>query len=263
MKIYWKVVLGVIAVLLCGVFYVCTNVQKKEVAVLEGFAAGEAVAGQENLQGRTGTAESFQNTAAPDTAALDTTASDTATSNTAASDRTELSDIRSSGKESVYIDIGGEVKKPGVYQFDHEPRLVEVIEKAGGFTKRADSSSVNQAQTVSDGTQVIIASKSGKGGGNSSQNSGESGDGNNAAGVRTEQNDTVDDSGGPGTDGKVDLNTASKEQLMSLTGIGESRAKDILSYREEKGGFQSIEDIMKVPGIKDGIFNQIKDNIKV
>ena len=66
-----------------------------------------------------------------------------------------------------------------------------------------------------------------------------------------------------GADTKVNINTASKEELLSLKGIGDSRAEDIINYRTENGKFAAIEDIMKVPGIKQGAFNKIKDNIKV
>ena len=62
---------------------------------------------------------------------------------------------------------------------------------------------------------------------------------------------------------RVNLNTATKEEFMTLKGIGESRAEDIIRYREESGGFRSIEDIMKVPGIKDAGFQKIKDRITV
>ena len=65
------------------------------------------------------------------------------------------------------------------------------------------------------------------------------------------------------TDTKININTASKEELLSLKGIGDSRAEDIINYRTENGKFAAIEDIMKVPGIKQGAFNKIKDNIKV
>ena len=63
--------------------------------------------------------------------------------------------------------------------------------------------------------------------------------------------------------GLININTATKEQLMTLKGIGESRAEDIIAYRESNQGFKSIEDIMNVSGIKDALFNKIKDNITV
>ena len=63
--------------------------------------------------------------------------------------------------------------------------------------------------------------------------------------------------------GKVNINTATREELMGLTGIGKARAEDIITYRQEKGYFQTIEDIMKVPGIKDKAFEKIQDDITV
>ena len=64
-------------------------------------------------------------------------------------------------------------------------------------------------------------------------------------------------------EGKVNLNTASKEQLMTLSGIGEAKAASIIAYREEHGGFQKIEELMEVEGIKEGVFNKVRDQIRV
>jgi len=71
------------------------------------------------------------------------------------------------------------------------------------------------------------------------------------------------DSAAEPEDGRINLNTASKEQLMTLSGIGESKAETIISYREKNGAFQTIEDLMNIPGIKNGVFEKIKDNIRV
>lgn len=142
-------------------------------------------------------------------------------------------------EEKVYIHICGAVKKPGVYAFLGEPRVVEVVKKAGGFTKKADKDSVNQAQIVTDGTQLVISKKK-----KQSKNTTWQGD-------EPEQSD------------KVNLNTASRDELMTLSGVGESKADAILSYRESNGAFKKIEDIMNIPGIKDGVFNKIKESITV
>lgn len=143
--------------------------------------------------------------------------------------------------EAVYIHVCGEVKKPGVYVFSAPPRASEAVERAGGFTKKADTDCINQAETVSDGTQLKIPPRAGK-----------------AAGKGKKQvlpdKDRTD---------KVNINTASKEELMTLSGIGESKASQILSYREEAGAFRAIEDIMKISGIKEGVFGKIKDKITV
>lgn len=139
---------------------------------------------------------------------------------------------------AVYIHVLGQVKKPGVYRFDKEPRGVEVVERAGGFTKNADKTSVNLALAVSDGTQFVIEDKR-----KAKKKAGTS---------KAEEEDT-----------KVDLNTATQEELQTIPGVGPSKATQIISYRESNGPFKTIEDIMKISGIKEGVFNKIKDSIKV
>ena len=138
----------------------------------------------------------------------------------------------------IYIHIVGAVKKPGVYTFQKKPRVIEVVEKAGGFTKDAVTAEINQAELVEDGTQLAIASQK---------------DFKEKDGQQAEQTET----------GKVNLNTAAKEQLMTLTGIGEAKAIAIIAYREEKGKFQKLEDLMNIPGIKEGVFDKIKSQICV
>lgn len=142
----------------------------------------------------------------------------------------------------VYIHICGAVKKPGVYTFATEPHVMDVVERAGGFTRRADAASVNLAESVPDGTQLVIARRDKK------------------KAVYEEQSSHHDASG---VSDKVNINTASREELMTLSGIGESKAAQIVSYREANGRFQKIEDIMNISGIKEGVFSKIKDYITV
>lgn len=140
----------------------------------------------------------------------------------------------------IYVHIVGAVKKPGVYIFQHKPRVIEVVDKAGGFTKDAVVSMINQAEVVEDGTQLTIAS--------------------------SKDNKKKEKSQKKGTDansGKVNLNQASKEELMTLTGIGEAKAVAIIAYREENGKFQKIEDLMNITGIKEGVFEKIQSQICV
>lgn len=141
----------------------------------------------------------------------------------------------------IYIHICGEVKKPGVYVFEKEPRVVEVVDKAGGFTKNADRSGVNLAESVTDGVQLVIGAK-----------------GNKNTNIKTEAG--AESEKAPG---KVNINQASKEELMTLSGIGESKASQIISYRESHGAFRKTEDIMNISGIKNGVFDKIKDFITV
>lgn len=148
-------------------------------------------------------------------------------------------------EQKVYVHITGAVKKPGVYIFDGKPRVIEVVEKAGGFKKDALKSSINQAEMVEDGAQIVIESKKDK-----KKEAATEGDRDSAGG----QQDNA---------GLLNINTATKEELMTLTGIGESKAMAIISYREENGDFGKIEDIMNITGIKTGVFDKIKDQIKV
>lgn len=149
-------------------------------------------------------------------------------------------------QSTLFVHICGEVVKPGVYELPEESRIYEAVEAAGGFTEAASQSYVNLAQVLEDGCKIEIPALG--------------------------EEPTADASGGvsgmtveSGTEQNtlVDINTATKTELCSLPGIGESRAESILSYREKNGGFAKIEDIMKVEGIKEGMFEKMKDMICV
>lgn len=131
----------------------------------------------------------------------------------------------------IYVYVCGEVCNPGVYVFPKEARVYEAIEAAGGLTAYADASGVNQADVLNDGMMIDVPKHV----------------------FGTEEED----------DGLVNINTASEEELMTLSGIGQSKAKAIISYRTQNGPFQNAEDIMQIPGIKEGVFVKIQDSIKV
>lgn len=197
----------------CGVFYLSANERK---------SSGEVVT------------EQFS----------DEKSSESMDSNETAGDGTPAKEQESKKQNitetHIYIHICGAVKKPGVYTFDKEPRVIEVVEKAGGFTGKADQTSINLAEIVSDGTKLEIVTKGKK-----------------------ENQSNLKKAASGSSDGKVNINTAAKEELMTINGIGESKASQIISYRETNGGFQKIEDIMNISGIKEGIFSKIKDMITV
>lgn len=146
---------------------------------------------------------------------------------------------------AVYI--CGAIKYPGVYHFKEAARVCDVVEAAGGFTKNAAKASVNQARYITDGEQIeIISRKQWK----KSRKQG--------------KNTTSSDNGAASQDnGKININMATETELMALSGVGQSKAKAIIDYRTQSGAFSSVEDIMKVPGIKEGVYNQIKDSITV
>lgn len=149
-------------------------------------------------------------------------------------------------QEVCYVHICGEVNNPGVYEMEEGQRIYQVVERAGGYTDAAAADYLNLAGVVSDGMKLIVPKMI---------------DVQQENGMVMYESDMQDQSGAKS--GKVNLNTASKEVLMSLRGIGEARAEDIMRYREEQGGFDSIEEIMNIPGIKNAAFEKIKDNITV
>ena len=147
---------------------------------------------------------------------------------------------KSSSKDSIYVYICGEVKHPGVYKFSKDVRIVAASKASGGLTSKASAESINQAEKMKDGQQITIPSKK-----------------------QVTKKETTDVNATQSSSGKININTASVEELKTLSGIGESKANDIISYREEHGSFTSPEDIMKIQGIKEGIYNKIKDKITI
>lgn len=142
----------------------------------------------------------------------------------------------------IWVYVCGQVASPGVYELPEESRIYEAVESAGGILEQGAAESVNLAEKASDGQRIYIPSKE------------------EAAAMPAETPD--EGSSGGMNDERVNLNTADKEELMTLTGIGETRAEAILTYREENGSFHSPEDIMNVQGIKEGIYEKIKEQIK-
>lgn len=141
--------------------------------------------------------------------------------------------------------VCGCVKKPGVYRLHFGARTQEAIDAAGGFSEKANQTAWNLAEVLQDGMQVYIPSK------------------DEAKEALNEEQSLGKDLSASQKEDTVNINTASKEELMTLPGIGESRADAVIACREEKGSFTSIEGIKDAAGIGDGIFNRIKDLITV
>lgn len=161
--------------------------------------------------------------------------------------------------EVIYIDVSGAVRNPGVYTLSPESRVYEAIEAAGGMTEEAEPKVLNQARLLKDGEKITVYTRAeieeGKG---------------PAAEASAGHGIPADETAGDGREsslepvsGKVNLNQADKNLLMTLPGIGEVKAEAILRYREEKGGFRSIEEIQQISGIKSKAFEKIKDRITV
>ena len=138
---------------------------------------------------------------------------------------------------TIVVYVTGAVKVPDVYEVNEHSRLHEVIEIAGGFEKDASKESLNLARFVFDGEKIYVplVTDTAKGTSPNGQSQKE----------------------------KISINQGSVQELMTLTGIGETKAEAIISYRKINGPFQRIEDIMKVNGIKDAMYNKIKDDIVI
>lgn len=149
----------------------------------------------------------------------------------------------------IAVYICGAVKHPGVYSLPDGQRICDAIDAAGGFKKSAARSAINLAKVLSDGEQVVVPTKK-QAASYKDNNIGNAENGGDVAGTKA------------GAAGLVNINTASREELMSLPGIGESKADAVIEYRLSNS-FKSIMDIKNVTGIKDGVFNQIKDLITV
>lgn len=136
-------------------------------------------------------------------------------------------------EDSIFVYVCGAVECEGVYELPEGSRVYEAIAAAGGFREDAAVTEINQAEVLKDEVQIYVPTEEEVKKGQASK------------------------------DGKINLNTATKAELMTLSGIGETKADSIIRYREEHGKFQSIEDIKNIDGIKDGLFERIKNSITV
>ena len=144
----------------------------------------------------------------------------------------------------IYVDVKGEVHHPGVYQMKAENRVKDLIEAAGGFTPLADNQKLNLAQLLED-QMVIVVPKKGE-----EVNS-------ELAQAPTSQKKEV------GKEGKVNINTATVEELKTLKGIGEKKAEAIIEYRKKNGSFKNKEELMKVRGIGKKLYESFQERVIV
>ena len=138
--------------------------------------------------------------------------------------------------QNCYVDIKGEVLRPGVYEFSCESRIQEVIKKAGGFTEEADQTKINLAQKITDQMQIIVPNLHSKQEGGVTEGNSEKGNMSNTTPSNSKQ-------------GTVNINTATFEELQTIKGIGKKKAEAILQYRKEHGAFRTKEDLLQVKGI--------------
>lgn len=136
----------------------------------------------------------------------------------------------------IVVYVAGAVKAPDVYEVDEHSRLYEIIEIAGGFLDTASKDSLNLARFVFDGEMIYVYEQASK----------------ESIPVSAEERFS-----------KVSINQANEEELMTVTGIGATKARAIIEFRKVNGPFQKLEDIMKVDGIKDAMFNKFKEEITI
>ena len=163
----------------------------------------------------------------------------------------------------VYVDIKGAVKKPGVYKINSDKKIIDVITIAGGLMENANTDNINLSKKVTDEMVIIIYTDEEVKNSNivdtvikvidkecvcpNIQNDGC---------INTEINDSITN-----VNKTININTATLEELMSINGLGEAKAKAIIKYREENGYFKIIDDLLNVSGIGEALFEKIKEYI--
>lgn len=150
---------------------------------------------------------------------------------------------KESEERYIYVYVCGQIQTPGVYTIPEGSRVCDLFAIAGGFTEGAATDYWNQARLLKDGEMIYVPTKE-------------------EVKDRTFEGDAISDAE-TDTPKKVNINTASKEELLTIPGVGEAKASAILAYREEHGPFSSIEELKKVNGIKDGVFSKMKDYIEI
>lgn len=267
----WRVVLwGILWAMLCPTLGAC-GAQREELFLSEkesiAYGDGSYVAESDvedtdqNREAETNAGNTDQNREAESNAG-DTDQNRKAEPSAGSTDRTELSDASSEETKTLVVHICGAVSAPGVYELPAGSRIIDAVEAGGGFLPEADEACCNLAEEIVDGCQIYIMTKT---------ESCADGQTEKKAGIQTSPDSdmqttdrNVRSNNPPALEnGLVNLNTADIAALMTLPGIGESRAKAIISYREQHGAFAQIEDIMKISGIKQAAFSKIKDKITV
>lgn len=161
------------------------------------------------------------------------TASETGLSDAISEDNMTAVESIQTESQTIYVYICGHVRQPDVYPLAAGTRLYEAIKAAGGALEDADLQQLNLADTLTDGQRIYVPAEG------------------EAVIAAENTEDKV-------SNGLVNINTATAEQLQTLPGIGQAKANAIVAYREANGNFSSIEDLRKVPGIKEGVFGQIQ-----
>ncbi len=233
MKIIYR---GLAAALLCAVLTGSSGCRKDEPLYTAGLTAAE------DAEAAGETADTAKDAGAEDGEAGSLPKADTAW---------PAAETESAG--CVYV--CGAVAAPGVYEILEGMRICDAVAMAGGFLPEADQEWLNQAQRICDGQKIYVYTREEtlllKEAGLDAEGEGE--------GTGTAAQEHLSGS----RDGRININTATREELMTLPGIGEAKADAILQYRGDHGSFSAIEEIQNISGIKSGVFSKIRDLITV
>lgn len=152
----------------------------------------------------------------------------------------------------LVVYVCGEVNNPGIYELASGSRMFDAVDAAGGYSVNAAETYLNLAECIQDGQKIYVPSVEELEENSPTVNI------NNSGAVGN-----ISESSGESNKTKVNINTATESELMTVPGIGQSKAKAIIAYRSEKGNFNSTEDIMQITGIKEGLYSKVKDYICV
>ena len=180
----------------------------------------------------------------------------------------EVSIAKNDTTKTVFVDVKGAVNAPGVYELEDGKRIIDAINLAGGLSDNANTINLNLSKKLTDEMYIVVYTKKEISEFKKNSISKEitcasneciCPDSNNDACIN--KSSSLENKSNDGLNSKVSINNASKEELMTLSGIGEAKADAIISYRQENGSFKSIEEIKNVSGVGDSIYEKIKDYI--
>lgn len=154
-------------------------------------------------------------------------------------------------RKNIVVEIKGEVVKPNIYTLAENSRVNDIIEKAGGLTSEANINNINRASLLSDGECIVIRNINDKDVDMQEEN-------------LNDKVNTLSQGGSSASSGdSININIASKDELKTLSGIGDTKAEAIIEYRDSNGGFKSIDELKNVSGIGEGTLNKIREKINI
>lgn len=182
--------------------------------------------------------------------------------------------INEESNNTIYVDIKGAVKSPGVYEVNNDSKVIDIINLAGGLNKNASTKYINLSKKLNNESVIYIYTNNEINTFIKEQNKEPLTECkceteniksciDNKSSIIEKGQDTITNQDKKEDNSKININTASKDQLTSLTGIGDAKANAIIDYRNKNGNFKAIEEIKNVSGISDSLYEKIKDNITI